>query len=143
MVPYDRFGLGGPLGQQFAQGDLFIEIVKSSSYKRLVLCRSSTTYTGEWPTNSFLLVAVRGGGGSELTDFGLLLAGVRSLRDNMEAFLGIVACFLCIVGVLREAFFGCREVYTLVKRRVSRVQEGGGLAEEMEIGMVRKSYICL
>ena len=62
--------------------------------------------------------------------FFLNLNDARPLVGTMEAFSGGEARFLRVAGVLGGAVFGCREARPLVERRLTHMQDGGGLAAE-------------
>ena len=60
----------------------------------------------------------------------------------MTAFLEGVNRFLRVTGDFRSGVFVFREDRPLSKQRVVRAQNGRGLKEEEEDGMVRKSGFC-
>ena len=73
---------------------------------------------------------MRDGGGFELANLKLLMAGVRSLREGVKSFLGRGGHFFRVTRVFSGGVFGCGEVCLLFESRVAQVQEGNGLAEE-------------
>ena len=84
-------------GWVLARGELLVQIEGSSSSERWVSRRLSTTSTGEWPTNNFLLVDVGEGGGVDSTGLGgfdgwisVLEGGGGGLFGEKDPFL---ACF--------------------------------------------------
>ena len=119
---------------------MFVQIAGVLSSERRVLHRSSTTYMGERTANIFPSVAVRYVGGFQSTDLKVLIAGGRSLREAVKDLLERGTHFLCVSRVFRRGVFGCGEARPLVECWVTLVQEGGGLAEEEEHGMVRKWF---
>ena len=97
-----------------------MQIERSSSSERWVSRRLSTTSTGEWPTNNFLLVDVGEGGGVDSTGLGGLMAGSVCLKGAVEAFLERRIRFLRVARAFGGGVFGCEVarplMYWLVKK---------------------------
>ena len=89
---------------KFAQGELFMQIMRSLSSEIWVSRRASTTSKGKRPVNGFPSVAVREGGGVESNGLRVLMAGVGSLSEAVKAFLERGTHLLCVARDFRGWF---------------------------------------
>ena len=105
------------------QGELFVKIARSYSFKRRVSCRASNTSIGERPTSGFPSVAVGGQGGVDSSVLEFLMDVRRSLRETMTSFLERGTRFLQVAGAFRGGIFDYWEACPLSKKQVARALE--------------------